>query len=141
LKRSALQKFMKIELVRVHYVPRNLEPGKLYVSEEFGAAVHLCACGCGSKVSTPLGATEWALEETEKGPKLTPSVGNWQLPCKSHYWIKNGTIVWSGEWTASQIAAGRRAEENRRRDYFDNLDRTRGGIRHRLWYWITHLFR
>ena len=46
-------------------MPRALTPGILYVSEEFGVAMHMCACGCGSKVTTPLDATEWALEETE----------------------------------------------------------------------------
>ena len=45
-------------------MPQDLRPGVLYVSEEFGAAAHLCACGCGEKVSTPLGPTEWSLEET-----------------------------------------------------------------------------
>src|SRR5262245_66537482 len=106
----AMQKLTQIELVRVRYVPTTLEPGRLYVSEEFGAAVHLCACGCGSKVSTPLGPTEWTLQETAGGPSLRPSVGNWQFPCKSHYWISKGGIVWSDEWTPEQIAAGRRAE-------------------------------
>ena len=60
-------------------MPQDLRPGVLYVSEEFGAAAHLCACGCGEKVSTPLGPTEWSLEETGGGPTLRPSVGNWQL--------------------------------------------------------------
>jgi hypothetical protein len=136
-----MQKLMKIKLVRVHYVPKELKSGLLYVSEEFGAAVHLCACGCGSKVSTPLGVTEWALEETATGPSLTPSVGNWQLPCQSHYWIRGGTIVWSTKWTGAQVAAGRREEENRRRAYFDTLDRERAGILQRLWHWLKSLFR
>ena len=52
---------MKIELQRVHYMPKELKPGVLYVSEEFGAAAHLCACGCGAKIRTPLGPTEWTL--------------------------------------------------------------------------------
>ena len=69
---------MKIELQRVQYMPKELKQGVLYVSEEFGAAAHLCACGCGSKIRTPLGPTEWAFEETDNGPTLCPSVGNWQ---------------------------------------------------------------
>ena len=100
---------MKIELQRVHYMPKELKPGVLYVSEEFGAAAHLCACGCGSKIRTPLGPTEWALEETDSGPTLRPSVGNWQQACQSHYWIYRGEIVWSVKWTPEQIAAGRRS--------------------------------
>ena len=135
-----MQKLTKIELVRVHYIPKTLEPGLLYVSEEFGAAVHLCACGCGSKVSTPLGPTEWSLKETISGPSLKPSVGNWQLPCKTHYWIRGGNVVWYEEWSTEQIVTGRRAEEARRQDHYEKLDRNRGGIVQRLWLWLKRLF-
>jgi len=136
-----MPKLTKINLVRVRFVPKVLEPGLLYVSEEFGAAVHLCACGCGSKVSTPLGATEWSLEEGASGPTLRPSVGNWQLPCRSHYLITNGSIAWCGAWTPAQVAAGRRAEQDRRRDHFDALARARGGgVFRRFWRWIKSLF-
>src|SRR5712691_897955 len=110
---------MKIELQRVHYMPKELRPGVLYVSEEFGTAAHLCACGCGAKIRTPLGPTEWALEETSNGPTLRPSIGNWQLPCQSHYCIYQGEVVWAAKWTTEQIAAGRYAEEKRRRAYYD----------------------
>src|SRR5215208_1832321 len=114
---------MKIELQRVHYMPKELEPGVLYVSEKFGTAAHLCACGCNSKVRTPLGLTEWTLEETDSGPSLWPSIGNWQLPCQSHYWISRGEVIWSNKWTPQQITAGRRMEEVRRQAYYDALDR------------------
>lgn len=136
----AMQRLKKIELARVQYIPKELTPDVLYVAEEFGAAVHLCACGCGSKVSTPLGPTEWALEETAMGPSLTPSVGNWQLPCQSHYWIREGNFVWSGKWTPAQVEAGRRAEEERRLAHYDALDRKRGGLLRRLWRWVKSLF-
>jgi hypothetical protein len=122
-----MQKLTTIKLQRVHYVPKALEPGVLYVSEEFGAAVHLCACGCGSKVSTPLGPTEWTLQESADGPSLTPSVGSWQLRCKSHYWISRGQINWSGQWTPAQIEAGRQGEQRRRNAHYQTLDRARGG--------------
>ena len=131
----------KIKLQRVHYVPKDLSPGVLYVSEEFGAAAHLCACGCGSKVRTPLGPTEWSLEETDDGPTLRPSVGNWQRACQSHYLITDGEVVWANRWTAEQIADGRRREEERRREYYDALDRKHGNIMRRLWRWIRGLFR
>lgn len=135
-----MQKLTTIKLARVQYIPRTLEPGVLYVSEEFEAAVHLCACGCGLKVSTPLGPTEWRLEETDNGPSLRPSVGNWQFPCQSHYWIDQGNIMWSDKWTLDQITTGRRAEERRRKAYYDALDRERGGMLRRLWHWVRRLF-
>ena len=28
-------------------MPKDLKRGVVYVSEQFGAAAHLCACGCG----------------------------------------------------------------------------------------------
>lgn len=84
---------------RVHYMPKNLEPGLFYVSDEFEIAGHLCACGCGSKVMTPLGTTEWSFEDSSFGPTLTPSIGSWQLLCKSHYCITHGEVCWADQWT------------------------------------------
>lgn len=132
---------MKIVLQRVQYMPKELKPGLLYVAEEFGAVAHLCACGCGSKVRTPLGPTEWKLEETDAGPKLYPSIGNWQQACQSHYWICRGEIRWAEKWTPEQITAGRRVEEQRRRAYYDALDRQRGGIRRRFSQWVSSLLK
>jgi hypothetical protein len=132
---------LKIELQHVHYMPKDLKLGVLYVSQEFGIAAHLCPCGCGSKINTPLGPTEWTLEETRKGPTLRPSIGNWQRPCQSHYWITEGKIVWSTKWTPDQIAAGYRAEEVQRSNYYAALDRKRDGILRRLWNLISSLFK
>ncbi|MFA6348669.1 MAG: DUF6527 family protein [Candidatus Paceibacterota bacterium] len=132
---------MKIELQRVRYMPKELKPGVLYVSEEFGAASHLCACGCGSKIRTPLGQTKWALEETDRGPTLYPSVGNWQQACQSHYWIYRGEIKWSDKWTPEQISSGCRDTEERQRTYYDALDSLRGGVLRRLWRWVKSLFK
>jgi hypothetical protein len=131
---------MKIELQRVHYMPKELKPGVLYVSEEFEIAMHLCPCGCGSKVKTPLGPTEWSVEHTKSGPSLRPSVGNWQQACQSHYWITGGEIIWAGKWTPEQIAAGRRHEEERRHVHYEALDRHRGGLLRRLWRWMMGSF-
>ena len=131
----------KIKLKRVHYVTKTLEPGLIYVSEEFGAALHLCACGCGSKVSTPLGPTEWTVEETQEGPSLRPSIGNWQLPCRSHYWISKGNIVWGHAWTQEAIKAGRTAEERKRRAYYEALELKRKKTFSKIWHWIKELFK
>jgi len=131
---------MKIELQRVHYMPKELIPGVLYVSEEFGAAAHLCACGCGSKIRTPLGPTEWSLEQSDRGPTLRPSVGNWQQVCQSHYLIYQGEIIWADKLTPEQIAAGRRDEEERRFTYYDALYRENGGWVRRFWNLIKGLF-
>ena len=135
-----MHRLSAIRLARVEYVPRTLEHGVLYVAEQFGAAVHLCACGCGTKLSTPLRPTEWSLRDSPGGPTLTPSVGNWQRPCRSHYWIRSGEIIWAGEWSDEQVVAGRWAEVERRREYYDALEKKRGGLLRRFWRWVMGLF-
>lgn len=42
-------------------IPADPEPGNLYVSMEYRTAVHLCACGCGTKAVTPIGPNDWTL--------------------------------------------------------------------------------
>jgi hypothetical protein len=111
----------RIKLLKVHYLPKELEEGFLYVSNEFGVAGHLCPCGCKNKIITPLDQTEWSFKEVNNEPTLFPSIGNWQLPCKSHYWITDGIIEWSYQWSNDQIIKGREAEEEQRKSYFDNL--------------------
>ena len=76
-----------LQLNRVQYIPKKLEPGILYFSKKFGTATHMCPCGCDNKVVTPLGPTDWSLTIRKGKPTLYPSIGNWQIPCQSHYWI------------------------------------------------------
>lgn len=132
---------MKIRLERVRFMPKDLKPRVLYVSEEFGAAAHLCPCACGTKIRTPLGPTDWSLEETARGPTLSPSVGNWQQPCQSHYMIYEGKIIWCKKWTREEIAAGRVIEEERRRDYHATLERRHRGFMRALWRRIKRFLR
>jgi hypothetical protein len=132
---------LRIELQPVYYIPKELKPGVLYVSEEFGAVAHLCPCGCGSKIRTPLGPTEWALEETETGPTLIPSIGNWQQECRSHYWIYRGEILWASEWTPEQVDAGYQREKDRRRVYYETLARQRAGVLRRFLSWARRFLR
>ncbi|MDF0584750.1 DUF6527 family protein [Bradyrhizobium yuanmingense] len=102
-------------------MPKQLQPGILYVSEKFGTAAHLCACGCGEKIRTPLGPTEWSVRDTAAGPSVWPSVGNWQKPCQSHYVIQNGKVVRHAQWSAAQIAAGRHGEQQRRKAHYNAM--------------------
>lgn len=132
-----MPKLDRIELLRVEIVPKDLRPGVLYVAQEFGAAVHLCACGCGSKVSTPLTPTRWTLSESPAGATLFPSVGNWQLPCRSHYLIRDSRVVWCGAWSEAQIAEGRRGEEQRRSEYYATRAKRRSRWWNRVWWWIA----
>lgn len=125
-------------LERVQYMPAKLEPGIVYVADAFGAAAHQCACGCGTTVRTPL--DRWSITETKDGPSLYPSIGNWQEPCQSHYWIKHGEVRWADKWTSEEIAIGRQREGERRRAYYDALDRKRASKVARFWRWLKSLF-
>lgn len=132
---------MKIEIQYIRYMPKELRSGVLYVSKEFNTAAHLCPCGCGAKIRTPLTATEWVLSVSERGPSLKPSIGNWQLPCQSHYWITNGEILWSTKWTSAQIANGRKQEDLRRKAYFDRDQNKQRSTLESLWDRLKNLFR
>lgn len=112
-----------VYLVKVKYLPKELEEGLLYFSEEYKVAGHLCPCGCFNKIITPIGEREWSLEEHNNKPSLYPSIGNWQLPCRSHYWIIDGEIRWSYNWTDEQVEKGRWKEEISDKQYYDNLYR------------------
>lgn len=133
-------KIRRMELQNVHYMPKVLEPGILYVSEEFHTAGHLCACGCGAKIRTPLGPTEWAMKVTPTGPSLWPSVGNWQRACRSHYVIDHGSIIWCGQWTPEQVVEGRHLEQVRRQAHYTVASYQKGIIFGRFWNWVKQLF-
>lgn len=82
----------------VDFIPETLEQGVLYVSERFETAIHLCACGwCKEKTVTPFhdGQSGWRYMRDEQNRiTLFPSIGNQNMPCKSHYWLRNNEIVW-----------------------------------------------
>ena len=81
--------------VFVDYLPDQLEPGVVYVSIEHTLAAHLCCCGCGHEVVTPLGPRDWKLIFDGVSVSLSPSIGNWRLPCRSHYWIQQDQVRWA----------------------------------------------
>ncbi|WP_395742379.1 DUF6527 family protein [Prosthecobacter sp.] len=79
---------------------------------EFATVIHLCACGCGNKVVTPLKRAGWELSYTEDGVSLYPSIGCWSFACRSHYWVRQNQVVWSDDWSNAEIRNGR--EETQR---------------------------
>jgi len=103
----------------VEHIPETFSNGVLYVSMMYATAVHLCCCGCGEEVVTTLSPTDWQMTFDGRTVSLTPSVGNWNLACQSHYWIIKNRVVWSGLWSKRQIDASRQAEERRKLAYFE----------------------
>ena len=45
---------------------------------------------------------------------LDPSIGNWNFPCQSHYWIDRNRVRWAGRWTPEQIDRGRQRDNDRK---------------------------
>ena len=107
---------MRLELVE--FMPSTLETGVLYVSQKYRTAAHLCACGCGEKIRTQLGPLGWRFTNQRQGPSLYPSIGAWQKPCRSHYFIKSGLVIWAPAQTEAEVQYGRQAEMRRRDAYF-----------------------
>ena len=107
-----------IEPEFVEFTPPELAEGKLYVSMIHATTVHLCACGCGNKVVLPLSPAEWQMCFDGEAVSIAPSVGNWEFPCRSHYWIRDNAIRWAPAWTEKQIAAGRLRDSADLESYF-----------------------
>jgi len=110
-----------IRPIFVEFIPRDIVNGILYISRKFNTASHLCCCGCGLKIVTPLRNTEYRLIEKGDLVSLHPSIGNWNLPCQSHYWIRDNQIVWARKMTKEEIQSGRYYHEALQQAYFDRV--------------------
>ena len=81
----------------VENIPHLIEDGVIYISIVHCTAIHKCVCGCGNEVVTPISPNDWNLTFNGATISLSPSIGNWNFDCKSHYWIKKNKILWSFE--------------------------------------------
>ena len=122
----------------VKAVPESLEPGVLYISS-YGTVVHLCCCGCGNEIVTPIGPTDWRLTRTGGDVSLRPSVGNWHLPCRSHYFITKNNVEWAPQWSDAQIAAARAFERHEKQEYYAPKPQAEY-FWSRFWKWLRGLF-
>lgn len=100
------------ELEFVESFPQPLVAGVFYVSTRFSSAAHLCASGCGREIITPLSPAQWSITFDGK-LSVWPSIGNWSLPCRSHYVIRHGVVRWARDFSAREIAENRAADERR----------------------------
>src|SRR5438876_11985522 len=100
-----MSKITRIRPEFVDYIPEKLDPGVLYISRRYATATHLCCSGCGSEVVTPLNPAKWRLAERGGKVSLAPSIGNWSLPCQSHYWITDNQVRFAPAMSPKAIAA------------------------------------
>jgi len=123
---------MRQEIVLKHefveFIPDELKEGTLYVSIRFATATHLCCCGCGSSIVTPLRPTDWKLIFDGKTISLDPSIGNWSFACKSHYWIRNNRVKWAPQWSQEQIDRGRNRDRYAKEKYFEAAEATTDSV-------------
>jgi hypothetical protein len=87
----------------VDFIPKELEANVLYIALDFDIAAHLCCCGCGNEVVTPLAPAQWSFTYDGASISLSPSIGNWSFPCQSHYWIRKGKVDWASKFSEEKI--------------------------------------
>lgn len=102
----------------VELIPEELAERTLYISMFYSTVAHKCCCGCGREVVTPLSPTDWNLMYDGVAVSLSPSVGNWNFPCRSHYWVQRSTVHWAEQWSDERIATGRAYDRWAKDGYF-----------------------
>lgn len=119
----------------VEFIPDHLDEGVIYISRRYSTASHLCCCGCGREVVTPLNPAKWRIVEKAGKVSLTPSVENWSFPCRSHYWICDNRVQWAPVMAPEVIAA---VQARDRRDVANYIPQ-RPGFGARALAWIAEL--
>ena len=87
-------KTTQLEHTFVDEIPITLQSGHCYISLNYTTAAHLCPCGCGHPVFTPLSPNDWALTFNGETVSLHPSISNRLCPHRSHYWIHQNHVQW-----------------------------------------------
>jgi len=105
----------------VKHIPEVLDPGVLYVSMEYATSAHSCCCGCGSEVVTPITPTDWKITFDGETVSLFPSIGNWALECRSHYFIGHGTVIEAAPWVDEHVEAAHRRDRTAKARYYGKL--------------------
>lgn len=95
----------EIKPVLVMELPKSvndMKHGILYLKhneDDTYESFHLCPCGCGEPVYLQYGGKGWNITLSINGRELksvtiSPSVGCFDFPCKSHYFIHENKIIW-----------------------------------------------
>jgi Family of unknown function (DUF6527) len=106
----------------IKQLPDQLEEGVLYISMEYATSAHLCCCGCGEEVVTPFTPTDWKMIFDGETITLSPSIGNWNFACRSHYFIDRGRIIEATSWTNEQVETNRRRDKVVKTDYYESSE-------------------
>jgi len=116
-------------------IPEQLEDGVIYVSDEYEIAALKCACGCGHKVTLLLGDGH-DVRNLGGHADVSPSIGVWDAPCRSHFFVKHGNVRWAERWSDEKIRAAMGRQLSR------HVERTtlRQPWYARAWKWLRKLW-
>jgi hypothetical protein len=92
---------MRYELKRVDRIPRELESGIVYHSQEFELGALLCACGCGHRINLLVPDSHRILDD-RGSVTVRPSILVADGPCLAHYFITAGEVEWSYAFSSAQ---------------------------------------
>ncbi len=126
-----------IEFKFMNDLPQNedMEENIIYVSLEDDTSKHLCMCGCQSVIVTPISPVEWQIIYNGKY-SLQPSIGNWQLHCKSHYWIRHEKVIWARKLSDDRIDKVKERDLADLNEHIKNLNQKSSFI-----CWVKKLFK
>jgi hypothetical protein len=113
-----MKRVVNIKHEFVELVPKKRQEGVLYVSIPYATVVHNCFCGCGLKVVTPISPVGWQLTFDGETVTLFPSVGSWNFPCRSHYFVRRDTVVWAENMNQNEIERARARDQKARNEHF-----------------------
>lgn len=111
----------RFDLQNLQRIPNDLLYGQLYACFACNVVVHLCPCGCGEKVVLPIAPDQWSITFDGESVSLSPSIGNYQFPCKSHYWIKNNNVIWESNSIPSCSIPQKHSKKKRKHRFWKSL--------------------
>ncbi|MDY0885383.1 DUF6527 family protein [Dongia soli] len=103
---------MKYVYETVERIPNQLREGVVYHSEEFELAALLCVCGCGHRI-TLLVPDSHQVTSSNRLATIRPSIGVFDAPCKSHFFITAGKVDLLPAFTDAQAASIMRSQIDR----------------------------
>ena len=95
---------MKYVYEAVERIPKPLQSGVVYHSEEYEIGALLCACGCGHRVSLLVPDSHQIYSEGGMAT-VRPSISVCDAPCKSHYFITAGKVEWMPAFSEALAAS------------------------------------
>lgn len=93
-------RYRELSVSIVDDIPDQMNPGYICLAgedDDYWAVLMRCPCGCGDTITLNLIGPHpvWrAMTEKSGEVSLYPSVHR-QTGCKSHYWIRHGSVIWA----------------------------------------------